>query len=135
MTAFTQAFLSPANINTIQDILTHQLSSVTENPDMPRVEMTAALSTAAELFAEQYRAVPPSAVALLNANLQFSEQMLSQNEARYYETTFWRRWCSQGIPDPNNIPLPLAPERADFTIETDDYMLSNPIRYTNFPMC
>ncbi len=93
------------------------------------------LTGAARMFAEQYHEVMPTDEVLFKANLVFSDQMLSQNEARYYETAFWRRWCSQGIPDPNNVPLPLAPERTDFTIETDGYMLSNPIRYTNFPTC
>jgi len=133
--AFTQAFLSPPNLERVQYIMTTQLSQATENPDLYLIEMTAALLSAAELFAEQYHGVMPTDEVLFKANLVFADQMLSQNEARYYETAFWRRWCSQGIPDPNNVPLPLAPERTDFTIQTDDYMLSNPVRYTNFPTC
>jgi hypothetical protein len=135
VSAFTQAFLSAANIKRLQHIMTTQLSQVTGNNDMYLVEMTEGLVSAAELFAEQYRAVIPTEDVLFTANLVFSDQMLSQHETRYYETAFWRRWCSQGIPDPNNVPLPLAPERTDFTIETDGYMLSNPVRYTNFPTC
>ena len=135
ISAFTQAFLSPTNIEKIQYILTTQLSQATENADIYLVEMTQGLTRAAELFAEQYHEVLPSEELLFKANLVFADQMLSQNEARYYETAFWRRWCAQGIPHPDNVPLPLAPERTDFTTETDGYMLSNPIRYTNFPTC
>lgn len=133
--AFAQEFLSPVNIEKIQVIMTTQLGQTVGNPNIYLVEMTDALMSAAVLFADQYRGVIPTDDVLMRANLVFSDQMLSQNETRYYETAFWRRWCYQGIPDPNNVPLPLAPERTDFTTETDGYMLSNPIGYTNFPTC
>ena len=59
--------------------------------------------------------------------------LADQNEGRYFETAFWKRWCSQGLPDPNNIPLPLAAEYTDYTVETDGYMLNNPNGYKKFP--
>lgn len=132
---FASEFLSPANLSQIQQIMTIQLIQVTENPQMPLVEWTPALLAAAEAFASQYRTVPARSDLISKSNLVFADQMLSQNETRYNETAFWRRWCAQGIPDPNNIPLPLPSERTDFTIETDGYMLSNPIGYHNFPTC
>ena len=135
MTEFTHEFLSPPNLSKIQHIMTAQLSRATGNPDVYLVQMSDALLTAACSFADQYRDVTPTPDILNRANHVFADQMLEQNEARYYETAFWRRWCAQGIPDPNNIPLPLAPERTDFTVETDGYILSNPTGYTNFPTC
>ena len=135
VSAFASEFLHPVNLDKILRIMTHQLGRVTENPEVFMVELTAGITEAARQFAYQYRTVIPTVDVLAKANMVFADQMLEQNEARYYETAFWRRWCAQGIPDPNNISLPLAPERTDFTTQTDDYMLSNPIGYHNYPTC
>ena len=132
---FPASMLSTENMALIQQLLGAQLSRVTENPALPEVQWTAALVDALVEFAHQYRLALPTAPTLAEANFAFADQMLSQNEARYYETAFWRRWCEQGIPDPNNIPLPLEPERTDFTVETSNYMLSDPIGYRRFPTC
>jgi hypothetical protein len=132
---FTMAFLHPQNLNNILYIMTLQLSDATQNPDVHMVELTQGISDSAQLFAYQYRDTMPTQDVMDRANLVFADQMLSQNETRYHETAFWRRWCEQGIPDPNNIPLPLASERTDFTTQTSNYMLSNPIRVKSYPRC
>jgi hypothetical protein len=134
-TPFTVAFLHPHNLTKILHIMTVQLGEVTQNPDIFPVEMSDSIGDAAQHFAFRYRETMPTEDVMARANLVFAEQLLSQNESRYHETAFWRRWCEQGIPDPNNIPLPLAPERTDFTTQTDGYMLSNPIRVQSYPRC
>lgn len=135
LTPFIHEFLSLVNLERIRQILTQQLSDAVDNVFVELVEWTPLLIEAAKTFAVQYKLVEPTPVNIMKSNHVFATQMLSQNEARYYETAFWKRWCEQGIPDPNNIPLPLAPERTDFTTQTSDYMLSNPIGYTRFPTC
>ena len=133
--AFASAFLSDVNLAAIQTLLTTQLRVATENPQLPQVEWSSAITDALLAFADTYREVAPTPEIVAKANFWFSDQMLSQNEARYYESAFWRRWCEQGIPDPNNIPLPLKAERSDFTVETSAYMLSDPLGYRRFPTC
>ena len=136
LTPFIHEFLSLSNLAHIQHLLTQQLGDAVENPEgVELVGWSQLLLEAAKTFAVQYKLVEPTPDNILKANYVFAKQMLPQNEARYYETAFWRRWCAQGIPDPNNIPLPLAPERTDFTTQTSDYMLSNPIGYTRYPTC
>jgi len=135
LTPFIHEFLGLPNLARIQILLTRQLGEVVDNQDVELVGWSQLLLEAAKTFAVQYKLVEPTQANIMKANYVFSKQMLPQNEARYYETAFWRRWCAQGIPDPNNIPLPLAPERTDFTTQTSDYMLSNPIGYTRFPTC
>jgi len=135
LTPYASALLSSPTLHSIQDVLTTQLSHATGNPDVLRIELTDLLQSALLDFAYRYRDVMPTPSIIHKSVNQFASEMLSQNETRYYETAFWRRWCSQGFPDPNNIPLPLAPERTDFTVETSDYILSNPVAYHNFPTC
>lgn len=135
LTPYASVFLASPTLNSIQDALTFQLRHATGNPDVLRVELTDLLQSALLDFAYRYRDVAPTPATIRTSVSQFASELLSQNETRYYETAFWRRWCSQGFPDPNNIPLPLAPERTDFTVETSDYILSNPVAYRNFPTC
>ena len=132
---FTVAFLHPHNLRQILDIMTLQLAQVVQNPNIPTVEFTQNIADAVQHFAYQYRETFPTSDVMQRANLVFAQQLLEQNESRYHEAAFWQRWCNQGIPDPNNIPLPLAPERTDFTTESDGYMLSNPISVLRYPRC
>ena len=135
MTPYAHAFLASPVLNAIQDALTSQLQHATGNPDVLPVELTELIQSALMDFALRYREVMPTPDIIRQSVANFADEMATQNETRYYETAFWRRWCSQGFPDPNNVPLPLAPERTDFTIETSDYMLSHPVSYRNFPTC
>ncbi len=132
---FVATFLSDINLSAIQTLLTHQLRVTTDNPMIPVVEWSAAITDALLAFADRYRTSPSTPQVVAYANFAFADQMLSQNETRYYESAFWRRWCEQGVPDPNNIPLPLQRERTDFTVETSSYMLSDPVNYLRFPTC
>jgi hypothetical protein len=47
--------------------------------------------------------------------------------------SFWNRWCAEGIPDPNNIPLPIYGEKRNMTVETSNYMLSHPFGTEKLP--
>jgi len=135
MAEFVLAFLSVMNLSTLSSLMTTQLREATENPLIPMVDWSDALLDAVLVFAHQYRISPATPQVMAYANFAFADQMLSQHESRYLETAFWRRWCEQGIPDPNNMSLPLEPERTDFTVETAGYMLSDPTGYRRFPRC
>ena len=109
LTPFILEFMSPQNLGRVRDIMTTQLQAATRNDMVQLVQMTPALHGSAMDVAVQYRGVTPTPAVLDHANHVFAGTMLSQNETRYNETAFWRRWCSQGIPDPNNILLALPP--------------------------
>jgi hypothetical protein len=132
-TAFTDKFLDGHNLLRIQTMLTEQLRSSTKNATLPQVQFTEGILSSLMAFAYQYRLAWENEKVMDYANYVFVQQMAEQNEARYYETAFWKRWCEQGIPDPGNIPLALPAERTDFTAETDSYMLGSPIGYKRYP--
>jgi hypothetical protein len=125
-TAFTDAFLGGRNLLVVQRMLTLSMAHKVENPSLPVVEFTESLLSALMQFAHTYRLAYSNADVLTFANRSFVDQMMPSMEARYRETAFWKRWCAQGIPDPNNIPLPLAADTTDYTVETDSYTLGDP---------
>jgi len=133
--AFVQVFLADINMLAIQTLLTTQLRSAVDNATIPTMAWTNGLTAALLNFAYTYRSTPPTPQAVAYANWVFADQMLAAHETLYDETTFWNRWCEQGLPDPNNIPLPLGSEKSDFTVETSSYILSDPIGYQRFPTC
>ena len=132
-TPFVNTFLHGENLLRIQEVLTAQLRQRTKNAQVPPIQFSDAILSALMTFAYKYRLTVLSPGVLENANHVFADQLADQNEGRYFETAFWKRWCSQGLPDPNNIPLPLAAEYTDYTVETDGYMLNNPNGYKKFP--
>ena len=132
-TPFVNTFLHGKNLLHIQQLLTAQLRQRTKNAQVPTIQFSDAILSALMTFAYKYRLTVLSPGVLENANKVFVDQLADQNEGRYFETAFWKRWCSQGLPDPNNIPLPLAAEYTDYTVETDGYMLNNPNGYKKFP--
>lgn len=131
-TPFVRAFLHGTNLLSIQQLLTDSLKQRV-GVDVPLVEFSDAIVSQLMYFAVTYRLIWLTPETLARANSVFVEQFADQNEGRYYETAFWKRWCSQGLPDPNNIPLPLDGDRPDFTVETDGYLLNNPIGYKKYP--
>lgn len=125
--AFARVFLHGVNLRRVQHMMTAQLRERTRNPGVPLIEFSDAIVAALMSFAFRYRAVRDVSVSVLEyANRVFADQIADQNEARYFDTAFWKRWCSQGLPDPNNIPLPLAADYTDYTAEIDSYTLTNP---------
>lgn len=131
-TPFTRAFLHGKNLLVLQAMLTTSLQQRVET-EVPPIGFSDAIISQLMNFALTYRETWATPESLARANAVFVEQFADQNEGRYYETAFWKRWCSQGLPDPNNIPLPLDGDRPDFTVETDAYILNNPIGYKKYP--
>jgi hypothetical protein len=131
-TPFTRAFLHGNNLLLLQRMLTDSLKRRVET-DVPLIGFSDAILSQLMYFAVTYRLTWLTPESLARANDVFVVQFADQNEGRYYETAFWKRWCSQGLPDPNNIPLPLDGDRPDFTVQTDAYILNNPIGYKTYP--
>ena len=132
-TPFVRAFLDGKNLLTIQSLLTNQLRERIGSSTVPLVEFSEGLLSSLMAFARNFRLGPATPIVIHRANVSFAEQNADANEGRFYETAFWKRWCTQGIPDPNNIPLPLVGDKPDFTVETDSYVLNNPIGYAKYP--
>jgi hypothetical protein len=132
-TPFVRAFLHGRNLLRIQDLLTESLRARIGLDTIPKVGFSDAIISHLMQFATVYKMAWATDELVARANQVFADQFADQNEGRYYETAFWKRWCSQGLPDPNNIPLPLQGDRPDFTAETDGYVLNNPIGYKVYP--
>jgi hypothetical protein len=132
-TPFVRRFLHGANLLLIQAMLTENLRDRIGLDTMPTVQFSNSILSHLMYFAEKYRESWDTDEVIARANATFVEQFADQNEGRYYETAFWKRWCSQGLPDPNNVPLPLQGDRPDFTAEIDSYMLGNPNGLKVFP--
>ncbi len=125
-TRFTEDFLNSYNLVRIQMLLTKRMREQVEQPQLPTVEFTESILGRLMRMAYKYRLTPVGSEVIDYANVTFVENMLESMVARYYETAFWKRWCHQGIPDPNNIPYPITDERTDFTAESDAYTLNDP---------
>lgn len=130
---FTDWFLHGSNLLKIQDLLTKTLRDRVDNQNLPLVEFSDSIVASLMTFAVQYRAAEPNANMINYANYSFASQFLEQNEGNYYQKAFWDRWCKQGIPDPNNIPLPISRENTDYSAEIDTYTLTSPNMYSSFP--
>lgn len=125
-TRFTNLFLSGENLLTIQALLTKRLREKVQQPQLPLVTFTDSLLGFLMDTANQYRLSYVNEDTIAYANVVFVENIIESLVARFYETAFWKRWCHQGIPDPNNVPFPIMAEKTDYTAEIDAYLLSDP---------
>lgn len=132
-TPFVRRFLHGANILKIQKMMTENLRQRIGLDYVPTIQFSDSILAHLMYFTQKYREAWDTEEVINRANVTFVEQFADQNEGRYYETSFWKRWCAQGLPDPNNIPLPLQGDKPDFTVETDGYMLGNPNGYKVYP--
>lgn len=132
-TPFVRRFLHGANLLLIQAMLTENLRARVGLDTLPPIGFSRSILSHLMYFADRYRESWATDEVVARANSTFVEQFADQNEGRYYETAFWKRWESQGLPDPNNVPLPLQGDRPDFTAEIDGYTLTNPNGLKVFP--
>lgn len=132
VTPFVTSFLSAPNLSRLQLLMTTQLQTSTQNPNIAVIEWTPAHDVAVVTFAYRYRAT--DSTELERGNWVFADQMHEQNEAHYYETSFWRRWRTQGVPNPTTLPIPIASERTDFTTDISNYMMHEAVG-SQVPRC
>ena len=122
-TEFTRLFLSGENMQAIREMLTRAVRSGTADKTVT-VRFTESLLGGLLEWATKYRLVGRDALPYVN-----SQFVLKWQNAMVYDCnmgTVYNRWCVEGIPDPNNIPLPIATGKRNMTLDTSAYMLSHP---------
>lgn len=124
-TAFTRAFLSGENILLLQTMFSDAVRQGTGNPAI-NVQFTESLLGGIMHYATKYRLVQLYPGTLMSINKEF---VLKWQNGMVYDANMgavYNRWCEDGIPDPNNIPLPIATGKRNLTLDTSTYMLSDP---------
>ena len=125
-TPFTLAFLDGKHLLHLQHMLTVALRYTSGNDSAPKVPFSELLIARLILFAKQFREVIPHAQQMRIADDMFIKEYIDNMAWDENYNTFWKRWCSEGIPDPNNIPLPLYGDKRDLEVDTSNYSLTHP---------
>ena len=136
VTNFEVYFLSESNLNLLQSLLTKQLQYAVGSELLAEtVVWDEALLSILFDFVYKRNHIPVSADTLDTARSEFVSESLGVIETQHYNRAHWRRWCTQGVPDPNNMPLPVETTRPDTTVDVSSYLLSAPIGLTRPPHC
>lgn len=124
-TAFTDAFLQGANLASMQKDLAYMVFLQT-HIRTPPIQFDEGLLNSLMMFARTHKSTRVSKTSLQNANKMFMRSVVDGLvwEANYSD--FYGRWCSDGIPDPNNIPLPLPAGKTDMTVDTSPITMTHP---------
>ena len=131
-TPFTNMFLSGQNLINIQLELSELVNQESgQNGDL--VEFSEALIGGLIYFASKFKKSEVSNQTLSNANKMFVNMYAPGMVWEKNQGNFWKRWCDEGIPDPNTIPLPMQPEKRDMELETSGYYLSYPWGTPTYP--
>ena len=124
---FSHVFLDGRNLRTIQAMLTEEVRLGTGTRDVPVVDLTVDLLSKLIQFAYDMRLVVATTESLQRSNLMFVKMHSDSLVHDANMGKFFRRWCTDGIPDPNNVPLPIsAGDSIDMTLDTSSYRLSHP---------
>jgi hypothetical protein len=132
-TSFTNAFLSGPNLLDIQVELTALVNKQSGQPGAPLVTFSDALIGGLLYFSSKFRNSHIDKQVLSNANTMFINMYAPGMVWEENQGNFWKRWCADGIPDPNTIPLPMQPDKRDMQLETSGYHLSYPWGTENYP--
>jgi hypothetical protein len=132
-TAFTLAFLSGAHLLQLQHKLTVALRYTSGTDSAPLVPFSELLVARLIDFATKFRYVTPYPQQMKITDQMFINEYIDNMSWDENYGMFWKRWCSEGIPDPNNIPLPLYGDKRDLTLELTDYSLSHPYGTERLP--
>ena len=118
-TPFASLFLSSENLDVLLKLQIEQLRNQVRDNAVTLV-WSQGMAQAAVRFALKHYYM----TSLDLANRQFVREHGQVNETQYLENSAWKRWCTQGFPNPRNMPRPLPSERRHNTIELTDYSLS-----------
>jgi len=132
-TPFSTAFLDGLHLLQLRDQLTTALRFTTGNPYAEQVPFSEMLVARLIYFTQQFQLTEPHPEAMRKADEMFIGEFIDNMTWDANYKSFWQRWCSEGIPDPNNMPLPIYGDKRDMTIETSDYMLSHPFGTERLP--
>lgn len=125
-TPFTMAFLSDKHLLQLQHMLTVALRFTSGNESAPTVPFSELLVARLIQFTKQFDEVIPHVPQMRIADEMFINEYIDNMAWDENYGAFWKRWCSEGIPDPNNIPLPLYGDKRDLEVDTSNYQLSHP---------
>ncbi len=125
-TQFTLVFLSDRHLLHLQHMLTVALRYTSGNDSAPTVPFSELLVARLIEFTKQFQGVVPHPQQLRIADEMFMKLYIDNMAWDENYGAFWKRWCSEGIPDPNNIPLPLYGDKRDLEVDTSNYTLSHP---------
>lgn len=128
-TPFTRRFLDGKNLKKVQSLLTEKVRYESQLSDMTTIEFTDSFLASLMDFATTYRLanVQPSTDSDTNRiNQMFVDQTWPSYMQEENDTSFWNRWCQDGIPDPGNIPLPILGDREERNPDPASYLLNHP---------
>ena len=107
-------------------MLTVALRYTSGNPSAPVVPFSELLVGRLINFAQKFKDVVPLPTQMKMADDMFTNLYIDNMAWDENYGAFWKRWCAEGIPDPNNIPLPLYGDKRDLEVDTSNYTLSHP---------
>ena len=122
--ALTHAFLSGKNMVHILQRLNQEVRKDTGLSNTPPITFTEQILSQLMLYAKEYVATPVE--YLENVNTIFVQSMRDGMVWEANHNNQYKRWETEGIPDPNNVPRPTNPDRGAQEVETSDYLLSHP---------
>ena len=125
-TDFTLAFLSDRHLLHLQHLLTVALRHTSGNDNAAVVPFSELLVARLIKFAQQFQYVNPQPQQMRVADEMFINEYIDNMTWDENYGAFWKRWCAEGIPDVNNIPLPLYGDKRDMEVDTSNYALSHP---------
>lgn len=125
-TPFTRSFLDDRHLLQLQQQLTVALRYTSGNPSAPVVPFSELLVARIIDYAKKMKHVQPSPQQMRMVDDMFVARYVDDMtwESNYKQV--WNRWCAEGIPDPNNIPLPIYGDKRDMTLDVSNYSLSHP---------
>lgn len=132
-TPFSIAFLSGSHLLQLQHMLTVALRFQSGNPDAPTVPFSELLIARIIEFCNKFALVTPHPAQMRITDEMFIREYIDNLVWDENYGSFWSRWVAEGIPDPNNIPLPIYGEKRNMTVETSNYMLSHPFGTEKLP--
>ena len=125
-TPFSLAFLNDRHLLHLQNLLTVSLRYTSGNDTAPVVPFSELLVARLIEFTKQFQEIIPHPQQMRIADEMFIKKYIDNMAWDENYGAFWKRWCTEGIPDPNNIPLPLYGDRRDMEVDTSNYTQSHP---------
>jgi hypothetical protein len=133
ITPFSLVFLSGQHLLQLQQMLTVSLRYNSGNPDAPLVPFSDLLIARLIEFCSKFDQVTPHPAQMRITDEMFIREYMDNMTWDENYGSFWKRWCAEGIPDPNNIPLPIYGDKREMAVESSNYMLSHPFGTERLP--
>lgn len=123
-TDFTRLFLSGPNILRVRQMLQDAVLKDTGLSEILPIEFTDQILSELMQYAQQYAQTKLEYVD--NVNNIFVKELANGMVWDANQNAQYSRWQREAIPDPNNVPRPIQPDREERAIDAAEYMLSHP---------